>query len=291
MMSQRGLRSIMQRKKAGSLEDDLAFVDIVERYAAYIKKTTAQFDLSTCDFPGTFANLQNDFPIERQPEQVARSISGTYGKGPKFARVLFVVGKAETFATVQERKNLDYYDTDQRLWKPFLPGSDDPIATLVQGVIASEKMVAECLTLPAAPDATTFQNIIDQAMADKNVLVVIVDPWSALVPDLQPSFDVLDKTRLIYGAMFLPWNDNDEETKRHSDILREQLGQRFVALTAENEAVLDQIVFHSWNDLANQLKTKLAVIKNRIVAASAKEGQIRRLPPGTSLPSPPVPVR
>jgi FxsC-like protein len=292
MVNQHGLRSIMQRKDAGSNDDRVAFVDIVERYAAQIRQATTNFDLSACDFPGNINDLSNDFPLDRAPEQAAAPTAGSYGKGPKFVRVLFLVGKANTFATVEERKKLDYYDdSDERLWRPFLPSSDDPIANLVAGVVASEKLVADWVRLPAAPDETTFQRIVAQAMADKNVLVVLIDPWSVFVPDLQASLNVLDKTRLVYGAMFLPWNDEDEETKRYSDTLQEKLKRTFEALSADNEAVLSQIVFHSSADLANQLRTRIAVIRSRIVSSLAKQGQIRPLPSGTSLPSAPVSVR
>src|SRR5262249_12951342 len=155
---------------------------------------------------------------------------------------------------------LDYYDdTDERWWKPFLPSSDDPISNLVSNVVASEKLVADWVKMPAAPDEATFQAIVAQAMADKNVLVVIIDPWSVFVPDLQASLNVLDRTRLVYGAIFLPWNDDDEETKRYSDTLQERLQHTFQALSADNEAVLSQIVFHSSADLANQLRTRIAV--------------------------------
>ncbi len=292
MMRQHGLRMIMQKKETGSPYYRLAFLDIVERYAAYIRRSTTQFDISNCGFSETLKDLVPDFPVERSPEEAASLTSASSPKGPKFARVLFVVGKPDAFAAVKQRKNLSPYDdSDERLWRPFLPAADAPIGSLVAEVIASEKMVADWVKTPAAPDANTFRKIVEQAMTDKNVLVVMVDPWSVFVPELQTSLGVLDKTRLTYGTMFLPWNDEDDEMKKYSATLQEELERTFEALTADNAAVLSEIVCHSWGDLANQLRAKLAVIRSRIVAAMARQGQIRPLPPGSSLPNASVPVR
>jgi hypothetical protein len=91
--------------------------------------------------------------------------------------------------------------------------------------------------------------------------------------------------------MFLCWNEKDPDTAGKASELRSQLEEAFENTTQENTSLLSEIAFKSSQDLENQLRAKITFIKSRILNRLARQGQVRPLPPGTPLPSTPVPVR
>ena len=140
-------------------------------------------------------------------------------------------------------------------------------------------------------DAATLNRIVDTAENDNNILIVIIDPWSVYIPTLTPNLSALDKRRIVYGSMFVCWNEKDPDVAARATDLQDELERVFFGITQENASLLSQMVFHSPQDLEDQLRAKITFIKARILARLARQGQIRPLPLGTPLPNAPVPVK
>lgn len=285
-----GLRKIMQLKDATQNYKE-AYIEIVNRYAAHIKAVTTQYDLSNYAFTGNYLTLKAAFPVQLSAADAAAPTPATGARGPKYVRVLFIVGKRDSFVGLNERTNLDGYADDPQLWQPFLPDADDEIGPIVLGAVASEKMNAEIVSAATGLDAAMLDQIIDNAGRDNKVMVVVIDPWSVFIPTLQSVLKALDKRRTAYGSMFLCWNEKDPDTAAKGSKLQAQLEEAFENTTQENASLLSEIAFKSPQDLENQLRAKITFIKNRILNRLARQGQVRPLPPGTPLPSTPVPVR
>jgi FxsC-like protein len=285
-----GLRKIMQLKEANP-EYKQAYIEIVSRYAAHIKAATMQYDLSNHAFAGDYRTLKPAFPVHLSAAEAAVPTSSTGTRGPKYVRVLFIVGRRESFAGLSERTNLGGYADDPQLWQPFLPDAEDEIGPIVLGAVASEKMNAEIVSAAAGIDGAMLEQIIDNADRDNKVMAVIIDPWSVLVPTLKSVLQALDKRKTAYGSMFLCWNEKDPDTAAKASKLQAQLEEAFDNTTQENASLLSEIAFKSPQDLENQLRAKITFIKNRILNRLARQGQVRPLPPGTTLPNTPVPVR
>ncbi|MGA8727192.1 MAG: TIR domain-containing protein [Terracidiphilus sp.] len=279
-----GLRYILQRASAGQNQDKVDRVDIINYYAQHIKKITQSCDLSAYAFEGEYKQLQPEFPAERGSNAPAAHALSGYGLGPKFVKVLFLVGKANEISRIEYGRNLRYYDEhDERLWKPFLPGLEEEIVILVNRAITSEKAIAESIVCPTIPDESKLTDVLRQVKANNNVLVVIVDPWSSYIPEFRPSLGVINERRLINLALFLPWNDEDEETHKHASELMERLNTSFEDL--QEGLQLEEMIYHSPDELERQLRAKIVLIQSKIVARAAKTGSIRPLPGGTPLPT------
>lgn len=285
-----GLRKIMQLKDANQTYQQ-AYIEIVNRYAAHIKAVTTNYDLSNYAFTGDYRTLKAAFPVLLSAAEAAVPTPATGARGPKYVRVLFIVGKRDSFAGLNDRTNLDGYADDPQLWQPFLPDADDEIGPIVLGAVASEKMNAEIVSPSTGLDAAMLEQIIDNAARDNKVMVVIIDPWSVFIPTLQSVLKALDRRRTAYGSIFLCWNEKDPDTAAKGSKLQAQLEEAFENSTQENASLLSEIAFKSLQDLENQLRAKITFIKSRILNRLARQGQVRPLPPGTPLPSTPVPVR
>jgi FxsC-like protein len=285
-----GLRKIMQLKAANQNYQQ-AYIEIVNRYSAHIKAVTTQCDLSNYPFTGDYRTLRPVFPVHLSPAEAAVPTPATGARGPKYVRVLFIVGKRDSFAGLNDRRNLEGYADDPQLWQPFLPDADDEIGPIVLGAVASEKMNAEVVSASTGIDAAMLDQIIDNAARDNKVMVVIIDPWSVFIPTLQSVLKALDRRRTAYGSMFLCWNEKDPDTTAKASKLQAQLEETFENTTQENTSLLSEITFKSLQDLESQLRAKIIFIKNRILDRLARQGQVRPLPPGTPLPSTQVPVR
>jgi FxsC-like protein len=288
--SRDGLRKIMQLKEANQ-DYQQAYIEIVYRYAAHIKAATTQYDLSNYAFTGDYRTAKPEFPVQLSAAEAAVPTPTTGTRGPKYVRVLFIVGKRDSFAGINDRTNLEGYADDPQLWQPFLPDTDDEIGPIVLGAVASEKMNAEIVSASTGLDAAMLDQIIENAARDNKVMVVIIDPWSVFIPTLQPVLKALDRRRTAYGSMFLCWNEKDPDTAGKASELQSQLEEAFENTTQENTSLLSEIAFKSSQDLENQLRSKITFIKSRIINRLARQGQVRPLPPGTPLPSTPVPVR
>ena len=288
---QYGLRRIMQLKDAGLPEYTAAYLEIVSRYAAHVEVATRQCDLSAYGFTGDYRTLTPTFPVQLSVADAAASTRSSGRKGPKYVRVLFIVGAPATFAGMNQRSNVTGYSDDPRLWQPFLPEADDEIGPIVGRAIALEKMNPEFVSTSAGLNPATLSKIVDAAENDNNILVVIIDPWSVYIPSLASNLISLDKRRIVYGSMFVCWNEKDSDITTRARELLDELEGVFFGMTQENASLLSEIVFHSPQELENHLRAKVTLAKTRILARLAKQGHIRPLPPGTPLPSTSVPVK
>ena len=285
-----GLRYIMRMKDA-MREYQAAYEDIVTRYASHIAYVTKGYDLSKYPFEGDYQSLTPAFPKEYSATEAVVPTRGTYGTGPKFVRVLFLVGAPNALQNLADRQNRDAYADDPRLWKPFWPDSEDDIGTIVQSALISEKMIPEWVLSSPDLDRNTLVQIVEKAAKDNNVLLVVIDPWSVFLPNLQLNLKELDRRRNAYGSMFVCWNDGDPDTSRKASELQQELQDAFEETIIDNQSWLTEITFRTPQTLRDQLAAKIYIIKKRILDRLAKEGQIRRLPPGTSMPTATVPSR
>jgi FxsC-like protein len=290
MLNQTGLRAIMTQSAVGSTPHASAYLDIIRAYAEQIKRASTRFDISGCGFTGSFASLDNAFLTQQISPGPANSSTRSYGKGPKFVRFLFVVGKPDELAALAERRATSCYADDSLLWKPFLPPTDDDVASICQSAVTQEGLLALWVDTSVVLDEDAVKKTVKQAQSSNNVLVVVIDPWSALLPNWSALMKVLDEIRIKYGSILIPWNELDTDVAQHKDKLQEALEAVFEATAAEHSSWFSEISLRDRKSMEDQLRARIAVIRSRIVSHLAKEGRVKPLPPGSQLPNNPVPA-
>ena len=124
LVKENGLRLLIQRAEAGSQEDRLAYLDIVECYAAHIQQITTSCDLTPHRFLGAYKDLPCDFPRQEtiSPRPPVGPTQSAGPKGPTFIKVLLLVGKSKSFEGIKQRTSLDCYKRRRRaLVETLLP--------------------------------------------------------------------------------------------------------------------------------------------------------------------------
>jgi hypothetical protein len=291
MLQESGLRLLIQRAEAGSQEEKLAYLDIVECYADHIQRTTAACDLTPYRFRGAYRDLPYDFPRQ---ETIAATppVGGTQPpekslytgpKGPTFIKVLLLVGKAKSFAGIKQRTSLDCYsDEDDRLWRPYFP-NEDHIFSLVSRAVNAERGIIETLRWDTPLTKEALLNTIDAIENNNNVLIIVADPWSCLITQLSPGFNVLDERRIDNAAIFLPLNHEDIDTKTSWQDLEDALSKALKRI--ERSTGLTALIYDSPKALEDQVRLKIVELRSQIVASAARRGHLRKLPTGSPLPT------
>jgi FxsC-like protein len=136
------------------------------------------------------------------------------------ARIIVVAGQKLELEKV--RTILASYDDDCRMWRPFFPESDRSIWAEAATVAGGENLGSEVL-----PVDDQLIKRIEKAEESNEILLLLVDPWTLLLPHYADWIKPFDKRYSANCATIAIWNGNDEETKRRSPELEDALGKVF----------------------------------------------------------------
>jgi len=99
------------------------------------------------------------------------------GKGPRFAHFIFVAASRGEFPAESHARDLKAYDDEGAFWKPFLPPRDDTVYSIVTYTARRLKFTPIDIAID-----TNIDDIIERARADEKVVIIIIDPWTLLIP-------------------------------------------------------------------------------------------------------------
>ncbi len=186
-------------------------------------------------------------------------------------RFYFVAANADEIRTVRSPDATRYYGAHGgRDWRPYVPDQDLELGWFVQGALQREKVYAR-----PVPLTKTAANELADAQAQGELLIVMVDPWSARLPKYQALLSDFDTQASNYSAVLVPWNAQDAETIAHRQTLEDAL---LVVLPTKAPVGSEQFrqVGRSAEQLANDLANAVALLNGRLM----KVEQARRsLPP------------
>jgi FxsC-like protein len=178
--------------------------------------------------------------------------------GPSFAHFVFVAGQRQELQGV--RSALDAYDKEGRLWKPYLPAVDKPVALFTQRAATDVDLQHEVLPLSNA-----LIGQLDLADETNTIVVVIVDPWTLNVQSYQDYMKSYDKRNLVSCAVLIVWNPDDQE-----DVLTPQQLQQKVRETFKNsltnQGLYVRETISSAGDLSAALVSAIVDIRRRLDA-------------------------
>ena len=108
------------------------------------------------------------------------------------------------------RPALDSYGQSYRDWRPYLPDFPDTVALRAQVIAGSRSMTSD---LKLADDSV-FQ-LLDLARDNRELVILIVDPWTARLAVYNGLLARLDSVRSGNAAVVVPWESH--EVRRGSD--------------------------------------------------------------------------
>jgi FxsC-like protein len=127
-------------------------------------------------------------------------------------RVRFVYVAAHPQLLPQGRDPQPYQQVGASDWKPFWPDSRR-IHQVLQHVVSSDELAFSSEELPFSPN---LMNDVRQAWAQRDVVVIVVDPWSVYWDAQQPTVGYhnwlvqLDQTNAVHWCVLIPWNEQDQ---------------------------------------------------------------------------------
>lgn len=251
--SEQGLEFIMRLTKHG---DD--YQEFLVKMGRRIVDVAEKHPLTPLAALPPLTAVKNAFAAVPPPAAAAdpaieESLSNT---GPGFAHFVFVAGQKQELQAV--RKALAAYDKDGRLWKPYLPAIDKPIALFTQRAATEADLQHEVLPL-----SDSLLKQLDAADDTNTIVVLVVDPWTLNVKAYQECMKSYDKRNLVSCAVLVVSNPDDSDDALTAGQLRQKVRETFRnSLTNKNLYVRETI--GSAADLSAELVSALVEIRRRL---------------------------
>ncbi len=140
--------------------------------------------------------------------------------GPKHVSFIYVAAHPQAFGAA--RKADPYVESGGPDWKPFYPVQTTRVHRFVQSIVAGDELD---FTSEAMPFGANLIARIDEAWRQRQIVVLIVDPWSVHwdaqrpAPEYQAILKALDCRLDYHWCVLVPWNDNDADAVADRDAI------------------------------------------------------------------------
>ena len=176
-----------------------AYTKVVIQLAVRIVSLAKEHQLPPLDDFPPYSQISNPF----RPSPLVAGGSG----GPRRVRFVFAVAKQVEMAALRA-DGLEAYGDESDQWKPYFPARDE-VGLLAQNVATAEKLMFEMVELDEKlPDRVT------ETEAKNNILLLVVDPWTAQLKDYQKVLGVYDTHLSRNSTVVIPWNMADGELQK-----------------------------------------------------------------------------
>ena len=202
--------------------------------------------------------VKSAFATEPPPEAApgAATLQSLSNTGPGFAHFVFVAGRKQELQVV--RKALTAYAREGRLWKPYLPGIEKPIALFTQRAATEADLQHEVLPLSDA-----FLKQLDAADDTNTIVVLVVDPWTLNVKSYQEYMKSYDKRNLVSCAVLVVSNPDDSDDALTAEELQAKVRETF-RNSLTNKNVYVRATIKSATDLSAELVLAIVEIRRRL---------------------------
>jgi len=200
-----GLRSIVKLKD--SLHKDL-YVKFVEDLAERILASGRETPLPPLDVSPSWDGTESIFRLRSDSSTAGKAFlpPANQRKGPRNVLFVFVAAKPQE---LKGRSPEPYLMEGGPDWKPFFPPNDLPIAGVALEVAADQE-------LRLFSDELAFsENLvkdIKSAKDDSKIVVLLVDRWTATLPDYQRILQEFDNEFLYNCGVVVPSNENNGDS-------------------------------------------------------------------------------
>lgn len=131
--------------------------------------------------------------------------SGIPGRRSGPRHVYFAFAVASLAEMEGNRAALDSYGQTYRDWSPYLPACPDPAALRAQAIAGTRAKMTADLKLA---DDSVFE-LLDWAKENRELVIFIIDPWTARLPGYNSVLARLDDVRSGNAAVVVPWENHE----------------------------------------------------------------------------------
>ncbi len=215
----RGVRYLLKQIQ----EQRGAYNDFVEALAREIVDAADAHPLPPLAVVPTLAETASAFARLASP--IAPGAPGivvpTAPAGP--SHVLFIYVAAHPQAIAGAHPLEPYVEAGGPDWKPFYPKHTTRVHRFVQSIVAGDDLD---FTSEAMPFGPTLIARIDEAWRQRQIVMLIVDPWSLhwdakkrAAPEYQALLRELDARLDYHWCVLVPWNDADPDAMAERDAI------------------------------------------------------------------------
>src|SRR5580658_66394 len=252
-----GLRYMM---KLSRYKDD--YLEFVDRLATKVVQAGTESPLPEFASLPPLATIVNPFrPSSQRGVEPTEFIQA----GPNGARFVFVAATKQEMQS--QRRSLDCYsDYGGWYWKPFTPGTNEPIGKFAQATATHLDLRYNELQF-----TSELISELEEANARHEVVVLIVDPWTLHLDEYCSIMRDFDRFSLINCAVLVPWNSADEETATARPLLYQRLRHAFFQKIRLESSPHHRDTLHSAADLQKTLAEMITRIRMMILQRDEPE--------------------
>ncbi|MFI7300245.1 FxsC protein [Streptomyces sp. NPDC050121] len=189
--STQGLMQVLRSDPTGP-----AYRRVVEKVAARVRIAADRFRLPFT--PGLdLGEVRGLFPVAEHQRPAALST----------AHVQVFVAAGVVNALPEGRHRPEYYGRSPREWTPYHPPKHPTIAHRAQRVIVEEGYTCN---IEVVDDRLSSR--LDEAMADNQINILLVDPWAVRTPAYRDVLAEFDTQHHPTTGVLVPRHDGDEES-------------------------------------------------------------------------------
>jgi FxsC-like protein len=134
------------------------------------------------------------------------------------ASFAFIAGSREELATL--RADVTGYAGQASGWRPFAPSSSDMVGVTAQVTVGKEGLLFKTLSVD-----DTLADRIRRAEEAGEIVVVVVDPWTAQLASYRGYLSSIDEAQFVNYGILVPMNPHDGSTVAQPDMLRGHVRQ------------------------------------------------------------------
>ncbi len=190
-------------------------------------------------------------------------------RGPRYAHFVFVAARRSELSDGARHRDDAAYDDEGAFWKPYLPPHDDTVFTVATYTARRLKFMPIEI-----PIESKIDELLDRARAEERVVVIIVNPWSLLLPHYAEIMRRCDRVNLYNCVILIAWNQQDPQTTQEMEILRSEVRRTFTSKWSNRPANFYHDAATSLDAFSDILAEALSRAQNNIIEA---RGYVRTL--------------
>ncbi|MCI0388873.1 MAG: FxsC protein [Acidobacteria bacterium] len=222
----RGLLHVIRRRSVPEFE--LEYLDFIEGLASEIVNDAEDYPVGKLTEELKISGVSNAFvrkapaaaapaaPVKTEPVELAR--------GPNYVHFVYVAARPEEVQQNGRAQVNAYSHIGGREWQPYYPPEESYIDTLAKNVASTKGL--GFITRELAMSAN-LENDIEAAQNQHNLVILLVDSWTAGISPYKEWLNKFDKRRFFNCSVLVPWNEQDQETAAQCILLQERLQAAF----------------------------------------------------------------
>ncbi|HXA19498.1 MAG TPA: FxsC protein [Thermoanaerobaculia bacterium] len=195
----------------------------------------------------------NDFPALTDDEPSDAGEEGVES-GPDHVRFVYIAPRQEEAQGMQ--RALNFYSRLRCGWKPFDPDVTRGIGPFAQAIAGEYDFSSDELVF-----SPNLADDIRNAETRGNLVVILVDGWSARIDGYRGTLAVLDERRYFNTGIVVPWNLGDGETMTNFDALSKTIRRVLRRWSSEGNPVHYNDQIRSPEDFKKHLADALTRLK------------------------------